>query len=68
MSEEFETIPTQELVMRYSKGLETYAKFLVVIEHTTRETGKISKELHIIQEELTKRGIKIKDIEDGKNS
>ena len=68
MSEDFEAVSTQELVIRYSKGLETYGKFLQVIEHTTRETGKISKELHVIQEELTKRGIQIKDIEEGKDS
>ena len=55
---------TEELTQRYAKQLLMYGELIELSKTTIQKMGVIRKELHIIQEELTKRGVEIKEVEE----
>ena len=58
----------EELSKKYLENLALYDDQIVVMETLTTKVREVRVEIHFLQEQLLKRGYKIKDIDDDKES
>lgn len=58
----------EELSKKYLENLALYDDQIVIMETLTTKVREVRVEIHFLQEQLLKRGYKIKDIDDDKES
>ena len=58
----------EELSKKYLENLALYDDQIVIMETLTTKVREVRMEIHFLQEQLLKRGYKIKDIDDDKES
>ena len=58
----------EELSKKYLENLALYDDQIVIMETLTTKVREVRVEIHFLQEQLLKRGYKIKDIDDDKAS
>ena len=58
----------EELSKKYLENLALYDDQIVIMETLTKKVREVRVEIHFLQDELLKRGYKIKDIDDDKES
>ena len=58
----------EELSKKYLENLALYDDQIVIMETLTTKAREVRMEIHFLQEQLLKRGYKIKDIDDDKES
>ena len=58
----------EELSKKYLESLALYDDQIVIMETLTTKVREVRVEIHFLQEQLLKRGYKIKDIDDDKES
>ena len=58
----------EELSKKYLENLALYDDQTVIMETLTTKAREVRMEIHFLQEQLLKRGYKIKDIDDDKES
>ena len=58
----------EELSKKYLENLALYDDQIVIMETLTTKVREVRVEIHFLQDQLLKRGYKIKDIDDDKES
>ena len=59
----YKDFPDEELHKRYLENLALYDDQLVIMETLTTKVREVRMEIHFLQEQLLKRGYKIKDVD-----
>ena len=59
----YKDFPDEELHKRYLENLALYEDQLVIMEVLTTKVREVRMEIHFLQEQLLKRGYKIKDVD-----
>ena len=59
----YKDIPDEELSKKYLENLALYDDQIVIMETLTTKVREVRMEIHFLQEQLLKRGYKIKDVD-----
>lgn len=59
-----ETVPLNDLQVRYAELLLAYDKIIAMLKTISDEGVKVRREIGIVEEELENRGVHIKDVEE----